>query len=537
METPSTIDSEKPHAADAPDPDAPGPDATGGGTPAFSLFDAVIAATKSTFQIEQTPQDVVSADTVAAFLAERSSAKAIVRWVGIETFRNPKTTVDRIIRLMQRDVARIDALLNRQVNAILHHPTFQKLDASYRGLYYLTEQSAGHYDVKIRVLNCSWRDLNKDFARAIEFDQSSLFRKVYTDEFGTPGGEPYGLLIGDYEICHRVSANHPTDDLSALQAITQVAAAAFAPFIASVSPTFFGVDYFSELERPINLSRSFEQTEYLKWRALREMEDARFIGLVLPRVLMRLPHDDTGDRVDGFRFKEDVESADREEWLWGNAAYAFASTIIRAYINHAWFADIRGVERGGDSGGVVFGLPVPSFDTDKTGVALRGSTDLLVTDEREKDFAELGFIPLCTCRNTTFSAFYSNQSIQKPKRYDDPSATINARISAMLQYMLCVSRFAHYMKVICRDKIGSFMEASECEEYLHRWLNSYVVSDDNAAAELKSRYPLREARVEVSEIPGKPGTYRMSTHLRPHFQLDDLVASVQLKTELAAARP
>ena len=386
------------------------------------------------------------------------------------------------------------------------------------------------------MLSASWRELERDFERATEFDQSQLFRKVYDQEFGMPGGEPFGALIGDYEMRPRPAAGYPHDDLGMLRSISQVAAAAFCPFITGVNPAFFGLDNFTTLEQRLDHAKTFEQVDYVKWRALRDSEDSRFVGLALPRVLMRTPYGDDGTRLDGFRFHEEVAGPDFSKYLWGNAAFAFGGVLIRAFAQAGWLADIRGVQRGVDGGGLVTSLPVHDFGTDHRGVAVKSSTDVIVTDRLEKELSDLGFIPLCDCSDTEYSAFYSNQSAQKPKKYDRSAATTNARISSMLQYMLCVSRFAHYIKVLGREKVGSFTDAPAFEKYLQDWVVQYVTTDLEAAPETKARFPLREAKVQVFEQPGKPGSHQCVMHLAPHYELDDLVAAVRIATELAPAR-
>jgi type VI secretion system ImpC/EvpB family protein len=468
-----------------------------------------------------------------AFLAEPSPLKAIAYWVDRSRGGRPMTTKRQVEQLLSRDVARLDDLISRQVNAVLHHPEFQKLEASWRGLRYLVDQAGEAENIKVRVLDLSWKELTRDLERALEFDQSQLFRKVYGEEFGTPGGEPYGVLIGDYEVHLRPGPGHPTDDLAVLGMVSQVAAAAFAPFLTAAHPDLLDLGSFTELEKPLNLARIFEQRDYLKWRAFRGTEDARFVGLVLPRVLMRLPYADGAGHVGGFRFHEDVGAPDRSQYLWGNAAYAFAAVLVRAFADCGWLSDIRGVRPGVRGQGLVTGLPVHSFATDKHGVAPKSSTDAHLSPQREKELAELGFIPLCHCPDTELSAFYSNQSVQKPKTYDEPAATANARLSAMLQYMLCTSRFAHYLKVIARDKVGGLAGPGECEALLNRWLMNYITTNDNDDADTKARFPLREARVQVREQPGKPGSYQCVIHLRPHFQLDQVLTTVRLTTELA----
>ncbi len=454
-------------------------------------------------------------------------------------------TNEEIARRLGREIARLDDLIARQVNVILHHPAFQRLEASWRGLKYLVERLPDDHTVKLKVLNLTWAELVADQNRALEFDQSHLFRKVYEAEFGHPGGEPYGLLLGDYEIHHRPSADHPTDDLEALAKVAGVAAAAFAPFLTGVHPSFLGLDSFTELERSLDLTKIFEQVDYIRWRSLRQAEDSRFVGLTLPRILMRLPYGTPGAPRDGLGLREDVAGPDRSKYLWGNAVYALGAVVVRSFVHSQWLADIRGVRTGVDSRGVkvclddaglVSGLPIHSFATDRLGVATKCSTDVIITDSQEKGISELGFIPLCHCHDTEFSAFYSNQSIQRPATYDDPRATANARLSTMLQYMLCVARFAHYIKVLARDMTGSAITPEICEDELRKWLQNYVTGSDHAGPETKARYPLREARVQVRELPDRPGSYTCHIHLRPHYQLDQMFMSVRLSTRLAEGR-
>jgi type VI secretion system ImpC/EvpB family protein len=439
-------------------------------------------------------------------------------------------------RWLNQEIARLDALLTAQVNAILHHPAFQRLEASWRGLHYLVSQVPEGENIKVRVLDVSWKQLARDFGRALEFDQSQLFRKVYGEEYDTPGGEPFGVLLGDYAVRHRPDIDHPVDDLAVLKGVAGVAAAAFAPFVAAADPALLDLTDFAELELPLNLPRTFDHPDYIAWNAFRESEDARFVGLTLPRVLLRAPYRDDGTRADGFRFREDAAGPDRSGFLWGNAAYAFGAVLARAFAESGWFAAIRGPGRGGEGGGLAPGLPAHSFGLDRPGVAPQGPTDATITDAQEKELGELGFIPLCVCQDAGAAAFYGNQSVQKPARFDEAAATANARLSAMLQYLLCASRFAHYVKVISRDKLGSFAGPAECEDYLRRWLMNYTTANDDAGPELKARHPLREARVQVREHPGKPGSYLCVAHLRPHFQLDQLSAGVKLVTELAPGR-
>jgi type VI secretion system protein ImpD len=478
-------------------------------------------------------QAVRPSDWLDAFLAEKSPIDAIAMWLSARAAgKLPRTRRDLGMAL-NRDIARIDELLARQVNLILHQPRFQRMEAGWRGVQYLVEQAEGVENMQIRLLNVSWRELARDADLAIEFDQSALFRKVYEAEFGTAGGTPYTVLLGDYEIRHKPGKDHSIDDVATLRAVTQVAASAFAPFIAGVHPAMFGMESFEPFERAPNLTHIFDpqNLEYLPWRTLRHDEDARFSGLAMPRILLRLPYDDV-QRGERFIFKEDVSK--RKNYLWGNAAFAMGGVLIRAFANSKWFADIRGVQRGMDEGGLVTGLPVHQFETDHAGVAPKCSVEVMLSDNQERDLSELGFVPLCHCQDTEFAVFYANQSIQKPEKYDTVLATTNARISSMLQYMLCSSRFAHYIKVIVRDKVGAFTDARTLQTFLHSWLQQYVAPGAGVSAEVKAKFPLRSAKVTVRDHPGKAGAYLTDVLLWPHFQLDELTANVKLVTEFPA---
>lgn len=348
-----------------------------------------------------------------------------------------------------------------------------------------------------------------------------------------PGGEPFGVLIGDYEVQHRRTQDHPTDDVAALAGMAQVAAASFAPFIVGCTPAMFGIEHFRELSQPIDLVSLFRQTEYGRWTALQDGHDLRFVGITLPRILMRPPHPDDGSRHDHFRFQEDVSEPNGASYLWGNAAFAFAAVLIRSFGVSSWFADIRGTPRDILGGGMVSGLPLDQFSTDAPGIAVKSATDVVISERQERDLSDLGFVPLAKAKDSPEGVFYSNQSLQRAQRFDAAVANANARLSAMLQYMLCVGRFAHYIKVIGRDRIGSFATPEQCETYLRQWLQKYQTANDNASLEMKARLPLRELNVQVREQPGKPGTYFATINLKPHFQLDQVVSSFRLVTELA----
>lgn len=436
---------------------------------------------------------------------------------------------DRRLTADQLIVA-IDKLLSAQVDAILHHPRFQRLEASWRGLLFLVDTAASMRRVKIRLLDVSWRDLARDFERAIEFDQSQLFGKVYSDEFGTPGGEPFGLLIGDYYLRHQRAADHPTDDVGALKAIAAVAAAAFCPFVTSCQPALFGLDRFADFAADFDLGRSFEGHEFARWRSLREGDDSRFVGIALPRILLREPYRFDPQRPDGFRYGEDA--GDAGSYLWGNAAFAFASVAMRAFDHYGWFADLRGAPDDLAGGGLVAGLPSHVFQSLGRQGPRNAPLDVYLSDRQEKQLSELGIIPLSRVGYLDACVFYSAQSIHLPKSYDRPGATANARLSAMMQYVLCASRFAHYVKTIGRDRIGSFATATDFEEHLRQWLRSYCVANDDASNAVKVRYPLRDADVQVRDVAGRPGTFGCILHLKPHFQLDEIQASFRLVTEL-----
>ncbi|MBS1794058.1 MAG: type VI secretion system contractile sheath large subunit [Acidobacteria bacterium] len=419
-------------------------------------------------------------------------------------------------------IAEIDRLLSAQMNEIMHHAEFQKLEGSWRGLHHLVKNSLTGPMLKIRVMSVTKKELLKDFERALEFDQSAMFKKVYEEEYGTFGGAPYGALIGDYEF-----GNHP-QDLALLESLSQVAAAAHAPFIAAASPEMFGWDEFSEMTEVRDISKIFDRTEYAKWRSFRESEDSRYVGLTLPHVLGRVPYGAATKPTETFNFEEDVDGTDHKKYLWSNAAYAMGTRLTEAFSMHNWCVAIRGVE----GGGLVDGLPTHTFETDEGEVAMKCPTEVAITDRREKEFSDNGFVPLVHCKGTDYAAFFATQSCNKAKKYDTDAANANARLSTQLQYIFAVSRFAHYLKAMMRDKIGSFMSRQEAQIFLNRWISKYVLENDVAPAAQKAKYPLREARVDVSEVPGKPGCYRAVAFLRPHFQLDELSVSLRLVAEL-----
>ena len=433
-----------------------------------------------------------------------------------------KVGPDTVVAGIKERIAQIDELITAQLNEIMHNPDFQALEGSWRGLQYLVMNSETSTRLKLRLLNVTKKEVLADLEKAVEFDQSVLFKQVYEEEYGTFGGNPYSMLVADFEF-----GRHP-QDMALMEKLSGVAAAAHAPFIAAASPKLFDMDSFTQVGIPRDLAKGFESAELIKWRSFRESEDSRYVTLTLPHVLMRLPYGPDTVPVEGFNFVEDVDGKDHSKYLWGNSAYALAQRITNAFALYGWCAAIRGVE----GGGLVEGLPTHTFKTDEGDIALKCPTELAITDRREKELNDLGFVALCHCKGTDVAAFFGGQTTQKSKLYNTNQANANARISSMLPYVLAASRFAHYFKVMMRDKIGSFMTAKNVADYLNTWMAGYILLDDEADQASKARFPLREGRVDVSEIPGKPGCYKAVAFLRPHFQLDELTTSIRLVAEL-----
>lgn len=423
---------------------------------------------------------------------------------------------------IQARIAEIDQLVSKQLNEILHHPSFQKLEGTWRGIRYLLDQSETGTMLKIKLLNASKRELLRDLQRAPEFDQSSLFKKVYEEEFGVFGGAPFAAMVGDYEF------GRGAEDIDLLRRVSQVAASAHAPFLSAAAPELLNLTDFTQLGLPRDIAKIFDSTEYAKWKSFRQSEDSRYVALTLPRVLARLPYGRETNQVDGFDFQENVDGSDHSKYLWSNAAYSLAARLTDAFAKYGWCAAIRGVE----GGGLVEDLPAHNFLTDEGDVALKCPTEVQITDRREKELADQGLVPLVHCKGTDYAAFFSVQSANKPKLYDTDAANANARLSAQMPYIFAMSRFAHYLKAIMRDKIGSFTSREECQAFLNRWISKYVLADDSASQAAKARLPLREAAIQVSDVPGKPGAYRAVAFLRPHFQLDELTISLRLVADL-----
>ena len=423
---------------------------------------------------------------------------------------------------LNQRIQQIDELIGAQLNEFMHHPDFQKLEGSWRGLNYLVQNTNTSAHLKLRLLNISKAELLRDLEKAVEFDQSQLFKKIYEEEYGTFGGHPYSCLVGDYEF-----TRHP-QDLELIEKISNVAAAAHAPFIAAADPKLFDIDSFEHLGVPRDLSKIFESLELVKWNSFRSSEDSRYVALVLPRVLIRLPYGAKTCPVEGLNFEEEVVGTNSNHFCWTNTAYILGQRITNAFTNFGWTAAIRGVE----GGGIVEGLPAYTFKTTDGDVALKCPTETAITDRREKELSDLGFIGLCHCKGTDFAAFFGGQTTQKARVYNLDDANANSTLSARLPYVLAASRFAHYIKVIMRDKIGSFLTKANVELYLNTWIANYILLNDDAPQNVKAKYPLREARIDVFDVPGKPGAYRAVVYLRPHFQMEELTASIRLVATL-----
>jgi type VI secretion system protein ImpC len=482
---------------------------------------AQAAAQEQTLELGLLDQ-IVEQGKVGNDSASKERGKSLIKEFVQQVLQGQMTVSRDTEAMINARIAQIDHLISIQLNEVMHHPSFQKLEGSWRGLKYMMDQSETNDMLKIKVLNVSKKELLRDLQRAPEFDQSAMFKKVYEEEFGIFGGAPFAALVGDYEF-----GKHP-EDIELLERVSNVAAAAHAPFLTAASNDLFNLESYTSLDQPRDLGKIFDTTEYAKWKSFRATEDSRYVGMCLPRILGRLPYGPDTKPVEAFNYQEGVDGTEHNKYLWSNAAYALGARLTNSFAKHHWCAAIRGVE----GGGLVDGLAVHNFRTDDGDVAMKCPTEVPITDRREKELADLGFIPLVHCKGTDYAAFFSVQSAQKPKLYDKDAANANARLSAQLPYILAVSRFAHYLKAMMRDKIGSFMSRSQCETFLNQWISQYVLLDDDASAEMKSKFPLREARIDVSEIPGKPGAYRAVSFLKPHFQLDELSVSLRLVADL-----
>ncbi len=498
-----------------------------------------MAIMESQKQFEGAPQGAVAeANDFAALLNKefkpkneraKEEVEAAVRTLAEQVLRDSNVVSDDVTQTISAYVAEIDRKLSEQLNHVLHHAEFQKLEGAWRGLHHLVTNSETDPMLKIRVMNISKKELAKNLKRfkGVAWDQSPVFKRVYEEEYGQLGGEPYGCLIGDYYF------DHSPQDVELLRGISQIAAASHAPFISAADSSLLGMENWNELANPRDLSMIFTTPDYAGWRSLREMDDARYLALTMPRTLARLPYGAKTDPVEEFDFEEDTEGADSGKYTWQNAAYSMAVNINRSFKLYGWCTRIRGVE----SGGAVENLPVHTFPSDDGGVDMKCPTEIAITDRRSAELDKMGLMPLVHRKNSDVAAFIGAQSVAKPEEYDDPAATANSNLSARLPYMFACCRFAHYLKCIVRDKIGSFSTREQMENWLSNWVMNYVDGDPvNSSEETKARKPLAAAQVVVEEVEDNPGYYTSKFFLKPHYQLEGLTVSLRLVSRLPSAR-
>ncbi|GMQ45994.1 type VI secretion system contractile sheath large subunit [Vibrio sp. 10N] len=480
--------------------------------------------------VEETSTTILQQAIVATKQTDTSRSEELLRTLTEEALNGTVTWNKNLTVTFREAIAGIDELISKQLAEVMHHASFQKLEGSWRGLQYLTVNSDTSQTLKIRVLSMNKSELYKDLSKAVEFDQSQIFKKVYESEFGTPGGEPYGALVGDYEF-----TNHP-EDIESLSLMSNVAAAGFTPFLSAASPALFGFDNWTELSKPRDLEKVFESLEYTKWRSFRESPDSRFVTLAMPRVLARLPYGESTTPIEEFRYEEfDLDdksgmakNTEHDKYCWMNASYVLGARMTEAFSTYGFCTAIRGAEGGGK----VSNLPSHVFVSDDGDPDLKCPTEIGITDRREAELSKLGFLPLCHYKNTDYAVFFGAQTCQKPQKYNNPDVTANAAISARLPYIMATSRFAHYLKVMARDKIGSYMEAEDVENWLNRWILSYVNASEGGGQEIRAKYPLADAKVQVREIPGAPGSYNAVAWLRPWLQMEELTTSLRLVAKI-----
>ena len=459
----------------------------------------------------------------------KEAVESAVRTLAEQALRDTTLISRDVLKSIESMIAAIDQKLSQQINLIIHHPDFQQIESAWRGLHYLVNNTETDEMLKIRVMNISKKDLQKTLRKykGTAWDQSPIFKRMYEEEYGQFGGEPFGCLVGDYYF------DHSPPDVELLRGMSQVAAAAHCPFIAAAAPTAMQMDSWQELSNPRDLTKIFQTPEYAAWRSLRESEDSRYIGLAMPRFLARRPYGAKSDPVEEFDFEEEVEGTAHDKYCWANSGYAMAANITRAFKLYGWCTRIRGIE----SGGAVENLPTHTFPTDDGGVDMKCPTEIAISDRREAELAKNGFMPLIHKKNSDFAAFIGAQSLQKPAEYEDPDATANANLSARLPYLFAVCRFAHYLKCMVRDKIGSFKEREDMERWLHRWISQYVDTDPAfSSEESKAKRPLAAAEVVVEEVEGNPGYYNSKFFLRPHYQLEGLTVSLRLVSKLPSIK-
>lgn len=461
--------------------------------------------------------------------AAKSAVEQAVKTLAEQALAHTDLISDDALRSIEAIIAEIDKALTTQINEILHHPDFQQLESAWRGLHYLVNNTETDEMLKIRVMNISKKDLGKTLKKfkGAAWDQSPIFKKIYEEEYGQFGGEPYGCLIGDYHF------DHSPPDVQLLGEMAKIAAAAHAPFIAGAAPSLMQMDSWQELANPRDLTKIFQTPEYAAWRSLRESEDSMYLALAMPRFLGRLPYGEKTDPVEEFAFEEDTEGASSDKYCWVNAAYGMATNITRSFKEYGWCTRIRGVE----SGGTVANLPVHTFPSDDGGVDMKCPTEIAISDRREAELAKNGLMPLIHRKGTDMAAFIGAQSLHKPAEYDDPDATANANLGARLPYLFSTCRFAHYLKCIVRDKVGSFKERDDMQAYLQDWINNYVdMTPDISSEQVKAEKPLAAAEVVVEEVEGNPGYYTSKFFLRPHYQLEGLSVSLRLVSKLPSEK-
>jgi type VI secretion system protein ImpC len=458
----------------------------------------------------------------------KSAVKLAVQTLAEQALAASTLVSDNAIKTIEAIIAEIDRKLSEQINLILHHDDFKALEGSWRGLHYLVNNTETGENLKIRVMNISKKEVSKTLKKfkGTAWDQSPLFKKLYEEEFGMPGGQPFGALMGDYYF------DHSAPDVEMLAGIAQISAAAHAPFISAASPSLLNMETWQELANPRDLAKIFGTPEYAAWKSLRQSEDSRYLGLTMPRVLARLPYGAKTSPVDEFAFEEDTAGADHTKYTWTNAAYSMATNITRSFKLYGWCARIRGAE----SGGMVEGLPVHSFPTDDGGVDMKCPTEIGITDRREAELAGCGMMPISHWKNTDYAVFVGAQSLQKPQEYDDADATANANLAARLPYLFATCRFAHFLKCIVRDKVGGFASRESLQSWLNKWISRYVDSNPSSTDEVKARFPLSSAEVVVEEVEGNPGYYTSKFFLKPHYQLEGLTVSLRLVSKLPSQK-
>lgn len=452
-----------------------------------------------------------------------------VRTLAEQALANTVTIGTDSYQAIEAIIAEIDRKLSEQINAILHHPDYQKLESAWRGMYYLVNNTEVDEMLKIRFMPISKHELHRTLRRhkGIGWDQSPIFKKVYESEYDQLGGTPYGCLVGDYHF------DHSPPDVELLGEMAKIAAASHCPFIAGASPATMQMESWQELANPRDLTKIFENTEYIPWRSLRASEDSRYLALAMPRFLGRVPYGVRTNPVDEFDFEEQTDGNDHSAYCWVNSAYAMAVNVNRSFKYYGWCTSIRGVE----SGGTVEGLPTHTFPSDDGGIDSKCPTEIAISDRREAELAKNGFMPLIHRKNTDVAAFIGAQSLQKPSEYYDPDASANAKLAARLPYLFACCRFAHYLKCIVRDKVGSFMERDDMERWLNDWIMNYVDGDPaNSSQDTKAMKPLAAAEVVVEEVEGNPGYYNSKFFLRPHYQLEGLTVSLRLVSKLPSVK-